>query len=124
MSVVVTLAAIVEGEPTADFSEVAKSALSQFRVSMNVVMRFNNAWFEIEEGDDEASLWRKYQELQSSRHPKDLRDHFAGQALTGILATDALQKGSDAGFLPKVNEVAVAELAYGMADAMLEAREK
>jgi hypothetical protein len=53
----------------------------------------------------------------------DLRDYFAAQAMTGAQIWDAVLNGKNSGFIgngPKM----LAEVAYAIADAMMEARKK
>lgn len=52
----------------------------------------------------------------------DLRDHFAGQALAGDLASQSLGTGEWANDTPPDFILARAKFYYAMADAMLEAR--
>ena len=56
----------------------------------------------------------------------DLRDYFAGQALAGITSNQDFLDGLDA--IADISNVVLVDLvagtAYGMADAMMKAREK
>jgi hypothetical protein len=56
--------------------------------------------------------------------PNDLRDWFAGQALTGLLAQSAIKTGEGTGTIRTETMAAkTAALAYVLADAMIKARD-
>ncbi len=63
----------------------------------------------IRESDGQAFPWESY-----SRQGMTLRDWFAGQYISGVLADPNFNEGCER----------TAELAYQQADAMLEARKK
>jgi hypothetical protein len=59
-----------------------------------------------------------------SRGGMELRDYFAGQALIGVMVMrTAIREGGLAN-VDDISQESIAEEAYELADAMLEAREK
>ena len=60
-------------------------------------------------------------DLADNEHGLTMRDYFAAQALTGAQIWDAILNGKEASqFCGGVNKLA--EVAYAVADAMMEAR--
>lgn len=54
----------------------------------------------------------------------ELRDYFAGQALIGVMVMRAAIREEGFANVGDINQESIAEEAYELADAMLEAREK